>query len=375
MNGSLTRTTSFHSATHLSKTAPQTLPRGSNVLAKTPSSSPPLRDGVIDKKTSVHSGNESSQPQLSKGKPVVLLGGSEGTSLSTGGGTAKDSSSTGGDGKSSGTNGKHVGQQIIKFPADQGGPPPSLEAKLLRDALLQRISPREAVTSKHKVWFLPPSIDPITSAGITVALNAITMSAGSPENWFREANIVKQKRLLIAGTLEWYPVSQQNIIPDAIPVRIVVWNDKIPTTPGTPMACWSAGSNPPTGTTDTVFQRLGTAITAFGACTTSSIRDPILYNLTHVYRDETLRHPMTPAWSSAETGGATVSYTGMQHQRQILWDIPLHDLTTTFVAATTNIQQNALYLSAIVDHSNANAGFAWNFSFQSQLWFEDAYTN
>lgn len=330
------------------------------VQVQTPSPPPPLALHSSDQKTSVHRRDEKSQPELCKTSD------SKGTSKpSTLGclskGTAKDKN----------TDGPNGGRPSLDPCTSEVSDFSCLteEAKVVRDLLLSQPEHQkldnEAVdkyNNSDKQWYVDLTPTALSTSNSTFLINKVPTGT---DQFGRISSVIRMKRLFGRISLDTYPgASVANYVQPTI--RLIVWIEKIPLVPGTPMACVGTGANPPAGTGSyLVFNRLGIGATQTCA-NVNAIRDPVVGASQAIVLYD---HYHKPHGISMSFNGATVSYG--EERIYVDLDIDLQRMHTTFAGggASVNPLTNALCITALLD--GVPAGISYSMDGNLCLLFED----
>jgi len=370
MDGKLTRTTSFHSAAHLlagTKTPLQKpLPGRVSQLSGPPSSPSTSCNGVGDQKTSLHRGNEGSQPQLQKsGATVLQFDCSKRPPPSIGGGTKEDSLTTGGDGKSGGTNGTDVRQQKLISTTD---PSPTLppnfqftpQEKAIRSALLEEMEEHDKSVLDHTSTRMKARYNYLTASAVVAAtettfiLNTIALDTGAPTIATRMGNSIRCHRLKGRIAVLYGPSAVASTTALTVPnIRIVIHREKVCAIAATPAVAFADGQNPPSGATYAPFNRLAQAATVIPA-SMLAVRDPFSFEEFAVYYDHHYKpSTMFPLYSNF--AGPLGSF--MDNHHYIDLDIDLGGFKTIYSndAGTQQIA-NRLCIAFILDQALATNG-------------------
>lgn len=164
----------------------------------------------------------------------------------------------------------------------------------------------------------------------------------------RIGDAVKMTSVSIEAVFDWFINGNAFANSYYIPLRMVVVIDRIPEVIGSQPQMYIAGTNPPNGTTLTVFNQLGRSASdyTFPEAPTIAVRDPYgQYNF-EVLLDEFI-YPKFPGYTTTNGTNNVGAISPQLDKRR--WHIPLHGRKAVYRytgTSTDNLAQiNAVWLS------------------------------
>lgn len=212
-------------------------------------------------------------------------------------------------------------------------------------------APISSQSMRTKLWYTPLAATVVTIGGVVFGINEITLINNNDPQFQRLTNLTRNVRLKGRVSLYFAPDTVASTTTLSTPqVRLVVYREKLPVVPGTPMVMVDTGQQPPDGTTYCVFNRLGQNTSSTHNAT--AVRDPLMQMRNHVYYDK--MHTMGSAPHQYFNAAGPLG-TIFQSTKYVDFDIHL-DFDSTYANTSATCIANALWLGAILDQPFATNG-------------------
>jgi len=202
-----------------------------------------------------------------------------------------------------------------------------------------------------------------TVANGTVTNHALTnVSAGTASN-NRTSDVLESKSLTISFSIARTYTGDVTTGVRPPTIRVYIWRDKVPATPGTATATLGTDANPPASNV-ILWSRVGSSSIATNL---NAIINPDTEPRYHIYHTEQFHMPHRDV---VENGGTTIEPAGYVHHKRYEFNLNKVEISFTSAASSDPII-NPIYLSYFSDFDYTSVNFTDVVTFISDYKYVD----